>query len=137
VEGSANPSSPEPLAPRIGLAQLLRESTRGDRPNRFWWLPLNLLARHGASRADFERDTDNARARAVFADILQAQRNWNGNAKEWPAGARHLAVQERLQRHALARLERHPPGEYAGLLRKVDAGMLLRAWTAARRASRP
>lgn len=126
---------------RIGLAQLLRESMGQGRPNRFWWLPLNLLARHGISRAEVEQEIDSPVSLALFDDILGQAGRWKqpdaATPNSLPPAARHLAVHAHLQQRALDRLRGRPPSEYATLLRRAGLAELLHAWRCARRVSRP
>ena len=126
---------------RIGLAQLLRESMGQGRPNHFWWLPLNLLARHGISRAEVEQEVDGPVALALFSEILDQAGRWKqpivAAENSLPQAARHLAVHAHLQQRALDRLRGRPPSEYATALRKAGLAELLQAWRCARRVSRP
>lgn len=65
-----NESHKEGLAWRSGLAQLIRESSAGAGPGGWWWIPLNLLARHGLTRADVDDPAARERAKALFLEIL-------------------------------------------------------------------
>jgi phytoene/squalene synthetase len=127
----------------IGLAQLLRESAGQGGTVRFWWLPLNLMARHGVSRADLAQDIDSAPARALFAEVLQLGRCWAPTPVqevETAAGGipalRHLAVHAQLQRNAVRRLKGVRPSEYRTALRRAGPRELFQAWRAASRVSR-
>ena len=51
LKGSKLELEPGLLA-RNGLLQLIRESVYRKEQGGFWWIPLNLLARHGVSRED-------------------------------------------------------------------------------------
>jgi len=42
------------LLARNGMLQLIRESVYRKEQGGFWWIPLNLLARHGVSREDIK-----------------------------------------------------------------------------------
>jgi phytoene synthase len=129
--------------PHVGLAQLLRESARSAQDGRFWWLPLNLLARHGISRAQLEQDPDAAAGRALFSDILDCAQRWGEAAAQANTGreirpaAQHFVVSSQLQGCALHRLRKTRPTKYASALTRVGARELLLAWRAARRVSRP
>lgn len=127
----------------LGLAQLLRESTGQGSAHRFWWLPLNMLARHGISRSDLEKDVDAPPARDLFAEVLQRGRWWPADSRrevEQAAGGlanvRHLAVHAQLQSYVVQRLGGRRPSDYQADVRRVGWGGLLQAWRAARSVSR-
>jgi phytoene synthase len=124
--------------PHMGLAQLFRESARSAQDGRYWWLPLNLLARHGISRAQLEQDLDAPAGRALFGDILDCAQQWGKAAAQSNTGrevrpaARHFVVSSQLQGCALQRLRKTRPTNYASALTRVGARELLQAWKAAR-----
>ena len=127
----------------LGLAQLFRESTGQDGANRFWWLPLNLLARHGISRGDLEQDVDAQPVRDLLSEVLQRSSSWAMEARrevEQAAGGashlRHLAVHTQLQASAVQRLGARRPSDYRAAVRRVGWGGLLEAWRGARNLSR-
>lgn len=127
----------------LGLAQLFRESTGQGGAHRFWWLPLNLLARHGISRGDLEQDVDAPPVRALFSEVLQKCSAWAmqarrevGRAAGGAANLRHLAVHTQLQASAVQRLGDRPPSDYRAGVRRAGWGGLLQAWRAARSVSR-
>lgn len=129
--------------PHMGLAQLFRESARSAQDGRFWWLPLNLLARHGISRAQLEQDLDAPAGQALFDDILDCAQRWGEAAvqsnpgREARPAALHFVVSSQLQGCALQRLRKTRPSKYASALTRVGARELLQAWRVARRVSRP
>jgi phytoene synthase len=141
----AMPQSLESIGAVSGLAQLLREAARRRPPADYWWLPLTLLARHGASRADISRDGKvDASARPVFADLLESCLGWipapeAGGAASEPeiAAARHLFVMSKLQFAALRRLQPSQPRKFATELNRVGLPQLYLAWKAARSIGTP
>jgi len=127
----------------LGLAQLLRESTGQGGEHRFWWLPLNLVARHGVSRSDLARDRDAPLAQALFAEVLRPAHSWAPKsaqeiqrAADESASLRHLAVHAHLQAQAVQRLRSMRPGNYRVALRRAGWLELFQAWRAARRVTR-
>lgn len=124
--------------PHMGLAQLFRESARSAQDGRFWWLPLNLLARHGISRVQLEQDLDAPAGRALFGDILDCAQQWGKAAAQSSPGrevrraAQHFVVSSQLQGCALHRLRNTRPTSYSSALTRVGARELLQAWKAAR-----
>lgn len=146
VCGARDASASAALAAHLhhmGLAQLFRESVRSAQDARFWWLPLNLLARHGISRAQLGHDLDAPLGWALFGDILDSAQRWGVAAAQSNTGradrsaARHFVVFSQLQACALRRLRKTRPTRYASALTRVGARELLQAWRAAQRVSRP
>lgn len=134
---------PAPLRDTIGavngLAQLMREGMRRSAPANFWWLPLELMAHHGVSRADVNHERPPATVQALFADLLQGCRDSNprvGYQKQMPAqeyaASRHLYVLGQLQANALQRLEPGKPRQFATRLSRLGLPQLYQAWKAAR-----
>lgn len=127
-----------------GLAQLIRESVGPGRAGRFWWLPLNLLARHGVSRTDVAERADAPAVRALFGDILGHSHEWarmpgaqHELAPNILAPMRHFVVFSHLQACILRRLRGSRPAQYPAAFRRAGAAELFQAWKAARRVSRP
>lgn len=129
---------------RNGLVQLIRESVGPGRAGRFWWLPLQLLARYGVSRSDLDQDPDLPAARELFGEILRQAQGWTGggrrqqeSALSYPPAMRHFVVYSHLQASVLRRLGGSRPSQYPRVLQRVGTAELLQAWRAARRVSRP
>lgn len=132
------------LGVRSGLIQLLRESLRGPDASAYWWLPLELLARHGVSRAEVQSTPGSDSAQALFADIL----GWDdacGNQPR-PVGedasprldsVSHLLVLGTLQSRLLRRLRTGSPEQYPTEVNRTTVGDLFQAWKTARQVNRP
>lgn len=145
---AANPALTALLVPN-GLAQLVRESAQVAGDRRFWWLPLNLLARHGVSRTDVQQAADSPAVRALFDEIFglaQVRAAAAGEPQQVQAEqiapvdtflARHFVVVSQLQGRALYQLRGSSPAKYATALGRVGMAELLQAWKAARRFNRP
>lgn len=144
----AGPSSCERQAPTAcasnGLTQLIRESVGSGRAGCYWWLPLNLLARHSVSRADAGEHADAPAVRAMFEDILGHAQGWDAmpgeqreHARIVQASMRHFLVFSHLQSCILRRLRVSRPAQYPAVLQRAGAAELLQAWKAARLVSRP
>jgi phytoene synthase len=133
----------EAIAATGGLAQLVREAARRTDTHRYWWLPLSLLAHHGLSRADINRDPRSAPVRALFTDLIDAcldgfARQRLAHSREGvPEAVRHLFVMGQLQGHALRRARAGGPGQLTKELNRVGLAQLFQAWRAARKISRP
>jgi len=123
----------------LGLAQLMRESVRCGPSRRYWWLPMNLLARHGLKRGDIQSDSLAATVQALFGDLIKESSRSvpDGSSGPRPAwrlepAAQHLFVIGHLQASALQRLGRNRPKQFARELNRVGMAQLFQAWKAAR-----
>lgn len=144
VEEAGCAGKEDGLGVRSGLIQLLRESLRGPEASSYWWLPLELLARHGVSRAEVQGSPGSDSVRALFADIL----GWGDafGAQPRPVGEDtngrfdsvcHLLVLGGLQSRLLRRLKTGSPEQYPAEVDRTTLGDLYRAWKTARQLSRP
>lgn len=131
-------------AARTGLVQLLRESLRAPETGAFWWLPLDLLARHGISRAEVRRTPEAKPAQAMLKELLAEGQGWGDDPGllsqgiAGPAGAMsHLLVHGELQSRLLARLRGKSPGRYGAEVGRTTLADLYHAWKTARRVNRP
>ncbi len=120
-----------------GQLQLIRESSGPNRRSGFWWVPLNLLARHGVSREDIENRSESSGAGALFNDLFEA--NGIGQSGAIPASeaasyqpARHVFAINALYSRQLKRLQNRQPGQYQEELQKLKLPDLFAAWQSAR-----
>ncbi len=126
-----------------GLVQLLRESARSARLG-FWWIPMNLLARHGLVREDLKNQSRGPAIIALMQDVLlEAVDDELATGPEpktstrWKQQAQRLARYQRVQLAVLRRqvtelLGKHP-STYARQLGQIRLMQVLRGWQAARR----
>lgn len=68
--GSCHSAPLKALVVRRGLMQLIRESLAREDGRGFWWVPLELLARHDLARADLLSTGSAETAPALMSDIL-------------------------------------------------------------------
>ncbi len=130
---------------RSGLVQLLRESLRAPEPVAFWWVPLDLLARHGVGRAEVRRPTPSGPAAALLKELLGHGRDWRDRIFAAPNSAtgprvatvRHLRAHDELQARLLLRLQGSSPDRYGMVMGRTSLTDLFYAWKSARRISRP
>jgi phytoene synthase len=115
-------------AARNGLLQLLRE-------HRSWWLPLNLLARHGLSRASLSDPSQAESVSKLFRELLAAADEWGGK----PAAPsttdpqlRHLFVLSSLNSRKLRALQKRQPPAYDAELGRLRPSDVFAAWKLAR-----
>ncbi|MGD2128083.1 MAG: squalene/phytoene synthase family protein [Lysobacterales bacterium] len=122
------------------LVQMFREGS-GAVEDGFWWLPLNLLARHGVSRREITGKTASPAARRLVAEVLEAAEEWSGEAahaaRSTPiASARHMWVSEAVSAHKLRTLKSLEPAAFRSGLDRLGMGDAFAAWRAARRFNR-
>ena len=129
---------------RMGLVQIMRESLRRRDPGAYWWLPLDLLARHGVSRAQAQHAETANSARTLFAEILAHGQAWgdglmppDSGSPEQAGAVRHLQVLGALQAGLLRRLEASSPERFGVEVNRTTLGDLSRAWKTAQRVNRP
>lgn len=129
----------EALSLKAGLAQLIRESAGGRGKGGWWWLPLNLLAKHGVSRSDIEAAEPTSAAAKLIEELLR-QEGWKLHEKcadlldisSENQELRHLFVLDALYAKRFKNLcQAGPYGLREGLLR-AGRGDVLSAWRAAR-----
>ena len=127
------------MAQTGGLLQLMRESNTSEN-NALWWVPLNVLARFGVTRAGLGNDPDAQNARGVFEAVfggcnkLKSQQATSGQQNMAPSrGLVHLHVLALLQSRQLEQLRKIRPSCYRKELNGWRFVDLLAAWNAARR----
>lgn len=129
---------------RMGLVQIMRESLRRRDPGAYWWLPLDMLARHGVSRAEAQQAEAVDSTRALFAGILAQGHAWGdgltppvSGSPEQAGAVRHLQVLGALQAGLLRRLEASSPERFGVEVNRTTLVDLFRAWKTAQRVNRP
>jgi len=127
------------MAQTGGLFQLICESNV-SKNNTLWWVPLNVLARFGVTRAELGNDPDSQNARSVFEAVfascnkLKSQPAISGKESMAPSrGLMHLHVLALLQTRQLDQLRKIRPSSYRGVLNRWRFADLLAAWNVARR----
>ena len=119
-------------AARNGLLQLLRE-------HRSWWLPLNLLARHGLNRASISDSSQAESVNEFFGELLTAAEQWGGNQAQPSAPdpqLRHLFVLSSLNTRKLRALNKLQPSIYQDELARLRPSDVFAAWKFARHFNR-
>jgi phytoene synthase len=127
------------LMARNGLLQLLRESLRRKEQDGFWWLPLNLLARHGLNRVDIANRPDSAPVRNLFAEILEDDPPFHSAADfgDTPGTdlmiLRHVFALSGIYARKIGRLKNLSPARFNNELNRAGPSDLLAAWQGARK----
>jgi len=131
-------ASPGLLA-RSGLLQLIRESSKQSEQGAYWWVPLNLLARHGVSRDNFVNDPGLAEVSALLTEVLTESELWAQPAlksyrheKGFSALRNYFAING-LYAKKINHLKGIMLGSYVAELGRTRVSDLFVAWKCARR----
>jgi phytoene synthase len=137
-----DPASLGGLVARRGFMQLIRENLAQTGERSSWWLPLDLLARHGLARADLFTAAAAHPAKLLMTDILGIKSFEkpsflvkNSDISNKKQGDRHLFVYDALARRKLKCMNSNSPVDYPEELAKLGVGDLLACWKTARRFS--
>jgi phytoene synthase len=123
-----------------GQLQLIRESAGPKDRSGFWWVPLNLLARHRVSREDISNHPESPGVRDLFNELFEAGGIGESGvitASEAAAylSARHIFAISALYSRQLKRLQNRQPDRFPEELQKVRLTDLFAAWQSARQLS--
>ena len=141
--GQGIPESMAGFPLQVGRGLLLRDAVyRGN----FWWVPLDLLARHGLNRSQMLSADHQQSAVRLMAEILERDafksQDSSGFLKdisviknEYKHGYKHLYVQDTLSRKFFRNLKRTSPVLYRKRLAGSRMSDAFSAWRAARRFS--
>ena len=125
---------------RNGLLQLIRESEGRKEQGGYWWVPLNLLARHDLSRSDLSDHSKSAAVAKLMASVVSADEFWDdepvgsvtANSGEYLSMRNFFAISE-LYRRKLQRLNGLTPERFTPVLARTGLTDLFTAWKSARR----
>jgi phytoene/squalene synthetase len=140
--GEGIPESMAGFPLQAGRALLLRDAVyRGN----FWWVPLDLLARHGLNRSQVLSPDHQESAARLMADILQPDafepQNLSGikdisvSKDQYKQNYKHLYVQNALNKNFFKYLKKTSPVFYGKRLAGSRMSDAFSAWRAARRFS--
>jgi len=128
--GDANLMAPDQVA-RNGLLQLIRE-------RRNWWLPLNLMARHGINRTAIADASQAEAVSGLFKELLATAGKWGeGRPVQrekpgMPSQIRHLFILGSLNSRKLQLLQKRQPSAYVSELNRLRMSDVFAAWKIAR-----
>ena len=140
---SGNTQSPVPvaLATRRGLVQLVREDLGRERHS--WWVPLDLMAKHGVRREDIPQESMADAVKELFTDVLsvfavQGDRTKDDkiDISEFNQSDRHVFVVDALSRRKLIHTKINSYIKRRDIWSRPRAGDLLCCWKAAREFNR-
>jgi phytoene synthase len=124
------------MARRRGLVQLVREDlARRDA----WWLPLDLLARHGLGRKDI-REAGKARSvQGLIKEISRQKELWISSdisdISQLKQSVKHVVFRDHLIKRKLKNRNLNSPDRWPEWLSKASLLDLFMGWQAARRVS--
>jgi len=131
------------LLARNGMLQLIRESVHRKEQGGFWWIPLNSLARHGASREQLTADPRSPAVSGLLAEVIATGESWGRESDERSGGRkvdfstdRHLLAINGLYSRKLKRLAGITPDRFEDELGRLGPADLFEAWKSARRQGR-
>ena len=127
------------LLARGGLLQLIRESIDCSDQNAFWWIPMNLQARHGINREDVISKPAGGEVGRLFSELIAASDSWlESSATGRPECANpavlrnHFAINGMYSRK-INSLKRISPDRYSAELGRIRILDVVTAWNCARR----
>lgn len=127
------------LLARGGLLQLIRESTNRSDQNAYWWIPMNMQARHGINREDVLNQPASGEVGRLFSELIAASESWADSTKTGrraganPAVLRnHFAINGMYSRK-INSLKRISPDRYSSELGRIRIFDVVTAWNCARR----
>ena len=126
-----------------GLVQLARESTTLEAQRPFWWIPLDLLARHGLSRADMTLAQNRAAAQRLCSDLLvenggqkPSEKNNNVDISDIKQDVKRFIASQSMLESRLQFMNKSSPDLWWGKLNRPRPGDVFRCWRAVRRFNR-
>jgi hypothetical protein len=131
----ANPG----MLARGGLLQLIRESSKSSGQGAYWWIPLNLLARHGISRDALLNEPESADVSGLLSELIAESASWAPstykapeNHKDFQALRNYFAING-LYSRKISNLKNISPNFYVTEIDRIRVSDLFVAWQCARR----
>lgn len=123
---------------RTGLLQLIRESACRSEQGAYWWVPLNLLARHGINRSALVESSGSAEANTLLSELIRESDSWVSSSTASPAQGNARALRNYfaitgINTRIINGLKGVSPNDYAKELRRIRISDLVVAWRCARR----
>lgn len=141
LSGNSRPPVPTALAVRRGLAQLVREDLGRERHS--WWVPLDLMAKHGVRREDIPQESMSVAVKELFTDLLREpgiqeyeKVDEKIDISEFNQSDRHVFVVDALSRRKLEHTKINSYDKREDIWSRPRAGDLFCCWKAARQFSR-
>lgn len=141
VAGSPGETLPAGMAERRGLIQLLREDLGRERHS--WWVPLDLMAKHGVRREDMPRESTTGAVRALLGEVIDQftrkeglENDQSEDISHLKQSDRHLFVFDVLSRRKLQYTKKSSYEMRRDILFRPRAGDLFCCWRAARKFNR-
>ena len=129
-------------AARRGLIQLIRENPGCENRAAFWWVPLDLLARHGLSRGGLTSSSNSAAVRSLMSELLGLEcydLAFNSDCitdiSSNNQNVRHMFAADSLLTRKIKFMNRNSYFMDRAVVDKTGFGDLLCCWRAARRVS--
>lgn len=124
---------------RGGLLQLFRESSKHPEQGAYWWIPLNLLARHGIGRDALVNEPESAKVTGLLSDLIAEVTAWapsghqiSGDYNDLRA-LRHYFAINGIYYNKINRLKNKSPKHFNTEFNRFRVSDLFVAWQCARR----
>lgn len=130
--------SPGMLA-RGGLLQLIRESIKSPEQGAYWWVPLNLLARHGIGREVLVNHPGSPEVSGLLSELIEDSISWGPSANR--VTEKHRALKplrnyfaiNGIYTRKINSLKGIPLNRYITEFERIRVSDLFVAWKCARR----
>lgn len=127
------------LLARGGLLQLIRESIKSREQGAYWWVPLNLLARHGIGREVLVNHPGSPEVSGLFSELIEDSISWGPSANR--VTEKHRALKplrnyfaiNGIYKHKINGLKDVPLNRYITEFERIRVSDLFVAWKCARR----
>ncbi|MGD8347140.1 MAG: squalene/phytoene synthase family protein [Lysobacterales bacterium] len=126
-----------------GLVQLARESVAPEAKRPFWWIPLDLLARHGLARAEMTLPEKRAASQKLCSEILAfldeekpSEKHDLSDISEVKQDIKRFVASEFLLDKRLQFMNKNSLDSWWDKLNRPRPGDVIRCWSAVRRFNR-
>jgi phytoene synthase len=121
-----------PVSAAFGLAQLIRESSGPSCGNRFWWVPLNTLAKHGLGRTMLSEQRETPPVMALFGELSESVSAESEDVSGSQSPELHFHLVAHWSARQIKRLGGRQPQSIERAERTVGASDFFSCWAKAR-----
>jgi len=122
-----------------GLLQLIRESAKSPEQGAYWWVPLNMLARHGIGREALVNQPGSPEVSGLLSELIEESVSWvpseyrlNENHRDFQPLRNYFAING-IYTRKIKSLNGMALDRYITELERVRVSDLFVAWKCARR----
>lgn len=124
---------------RGGLLQLMRESANSPRQGAYWWVPLNMLARHRIGRDALVNNPESPEVSGLMSDLVEEGLSWAPPEHKVPRAhgefqsLRNYFAINGIYLRKIRLLKGVSPNRHMTEIGRIRIADLLVAWNCARR----